>query len=199
MHPRAIQLLVTMRPATDVTAFVSADLAVFVALWRMIAMILPAAMPSCLLHRKAFRRGAEGRGRENSGRPQLAADASAGVEWPHVVSDYGKARGASNIGGLSHRVRPRTNSESAPSQAGASGGESSTSSPDTSAVASSTIGVPAIIRASEGGELGVNRLSGASRFRGAHFWSHPALASRLSLSSRQARTRTATKLHRPCR
>jgi hypothetical protein len=84
MHPRAIQLLVTMRPATDVTAFVSADLAVFVALWRMIAMMLPAAMPSCLLHRKAFRRGAEGRGRENSGRPQLAADASAGVEWPHV-------------------------------------------------------------------------------------------------------------------
>jgi hypothetical protein len=67
MHPRAIQLLVTMRPATDVTAFVSADLAVFVALWRMIAMMLPAAMPSCLLHRKAFRRGAEGRGRENSG------------------------------------------------------------------------------------------------------------------------------------
>ena len=58
-------------------------------------------------------------------------------------------------GCLRHRVRPRTNSESAPSQAGASGQESSTSpsgsSPapsDTSAVASSTIGAAAIIRCS---------------------------------------------------
>ena len=63
-------------------------------------MMLPAAMPSCLLHRKAFRRGAEGRRRENSGRPQLGRrthrQASHGPTF-----DYGKARGASNIGGLS--------------------------------------------------------------------------------------------------
>jgi hypothetical protein len=54
------------------------------------------------------------------------------------------------LAGVRYRGRPRTNSKSAPSQAGASGGESSTSpaASDTSAVASSTIGVAAIIRAS---------------------------------------------------
>jgi hypothetical protein len=102
--------------------------------------------------------------------PDFRQQMSRIIAW--LAFDSGKVRGASNIGGCPVTAGGRGRIlVAAPSQAGASGGESSTSpaSSATSAVASSTIGAAAIIRcsraASSASVISLSRLAIASAER----------------------------------